>query len=315
MPRTQSAETAALRFGAVLAASGPVILTAFGIGRESTGWFCSGTNSGPYAPQSASWELLFWAELLLPVLLAALLLRGPRRATLLAVSAVGAVLALGLFTAVLLPAADPCTGHALPVTLPWPLIFCYPVAAVSLILAARSPLPPARHGVVIWVIASAAAAWTAATSRLPATIDKLPGHLVEAPEPFWYGFARWASEAETIGLPIVIVALGAAAKGWWGRLGGIAAGGLLLLFALLDVVACVSQYGSELQVRLVSLIKWPLLLAALLVLLATWSRQGPGTVRPLRGKIPGQPKDLAILIVVLAGALWLVVTSFSPSSP
>lgn len=35
-----------------------------------------------------------------------------------------------------------------------------------------------------------------------------------------------------------------------------------------------------------SLIKWPLLLAALLVLLATWSRQGPGTVRPLQGKIP-----------------------------
>ncbi|MGW0482800.1 hypothetical protein [Nonomuraea sp. NPDC003214] len=33
----------ALRAGAVLAASGPVILTTFGIGRPGTGWFCATT--------------------------------------------------------------------------------------------------------------------------------------------------------------------------------------------------------------------------------------------------------------------------------
>ncbi|GAA2292407.1 hypothetical protein GCM10010149_45030 [Nonomuraea roseoviolacea subsp. roseoviolacea] len=141
---------AALRFGAVLAASGPVILTAFGVGRRSVGWFCSAPDlagEGPYALESTPGELLFWAVLLLPVLLAGLLLRGSRRATPAAVAAVGVVLAFGLFTAFFLPGLDPCTARLRAVVPPWPLIVCYPVAAGTLLLA---PRPPSARGSAPW---------------------------------------------------------------------------------------------------------------------------------------------------------------------
>ncbi len=95
---TPSPKTAALlRSGAVLAASGPVILTAFGIGRQTVGWFCApppyhaGENSYPledlyafegpyslagpyrwssYAPDDLPGKLLFWVVLLLPIIVA-----------------------------------------------------------------------------------------------------------------------------------------------------------------------------------------------------------------------------------------------------
>ncbi|MFD8533055.1 hypothetical protein ACFV0L_37155 [Streptosporangium canum] len=317
--------TAALRFGAVLAAAGPVILAAFEVGRESVGWFCFGADFGPSALESTSWELRFWAELLLPAVLAGLLLRGPRRATLTAVSAVGSVLALGLVTAVFLPGTDPCTGQALPVVLPWYLIVCYMGAAASLVLAARSPLPPVRHGVVLWAVAAAAAAWTVVICRLPVAADDFPapGLVYEASESFWDAPEMWAFTAEVIGLPIVIVALAAAAKGAapgrWGRLTGAGVGVFLLLFALIDLVAHVSRYGSDFSVHPATLVRWPLLLAAVLTLLATRRRQEPasrtGIIRSLRHKTPGQPKDLAVLIVVVVAAAWLVVSSFAPNSP
>ncbi|WP_371781870.1 hypothetical protein [Streptosporangium subroseum] len=94
---TASSATAILRFGAVLAAAGPVILMALEIGGESTVWICSGTFSGSHALESASRELL-----------------------------------------------------------PWLLITCYPVAAVSLALAVRSPLSRTERGGALWMLAVAA---------------------------------------------------------------------------------------------------------------------------------------------------------------
>ncbi|AWS47768.1 hypothetical protein [Streptosporangium sp. 'caverna'] len=327
---TASSATAALRFGAVLAAAGPVILMALEIGGESTVWVCSGTFSGSHALESASRELLFWAELLLPVVLAGLVLRAPRRATLTAALAIGSVLALGLFTAIFLPGTDPCGVRELPVVLPWLLIACYPVAAVSLALAARSPLSRTERGGALWMLAVAAAAWTAITCRLPtmtwsfptATDVLTPGLRYGAPESFWDAFNAWVSGADAIGLPIVIVALAAAAKGAsarWGRPAGAGAGALLLVFALLDAVVRFSPYEGDFQEHPLGLVRWPLLLAAALVVAATWSRREPlsvtGVVRSLRSRIPGRPKDLAVLVVIVVAAVWLVISSFEPASP
>ncbi|MFG1679580.1 hypothetical protein ACGFNP_05360 [Nonomuraea sp. NPDC049269] len=66
---------------------------------------------GPYALENVPGELLLWGVLLQPVVVAGLLLRGSRRATLTAVVVVGTVLAFGLVTALLLPGPDPCTGQ------------------------------------------------------------------------------------------------------------------------------------------------------------------------------------------------------------
>ncbi|MFC7646995.1 hypothetical protein ACFQX6_45505 [Streptosporangium lutulentum] len=40
-----------------------------------------------------------------------------------------------------------------------------------------------------------------------------------------------------------------------------------------------------------------------------------GVARSLRNKIPGRPKDLAVLVVIVVAAAWLVVSSFTPTSP
>ncbi|MEV6868008.1 hypothetical protein AB0M44_44370 [Streptosporangium subroseum] len=318
-PETRSSATAALRFGAVLAASGPLILTAFEVGGKSTVTIvCVGPTSDPPALESALWELLFWAKLLLPVVLAGLVLRMPRRATLTAVSAVGAVLALGLFTAIFLPGTAPCGVWEFPVMLPWSLIVCYPVAAVSLALAARSPLSRTEHGGALWTLAVAAATWTAVTWDLPTVTDDVlaPGLRYEASEPFWDAPEVWVSEAYVIGLPVMIVALAAAVKGasaQWGRL----AGALLLVFALLDAVVQFSCYKGAFQGHPVDLVRWPLLLTAVLVVAVTWRHWEPvtGVVRSLRDKIPGRPKDLAALVVIVIAAVWLVISSFAPTSP
>ncbi|MEV6865623.1 hypothetical protein AB0M44_32065 [Streptosporangium subroseum] len=331
---TQSSATAALRFGAVLVAAGPVILTTFKVGGESTIWICSGIFSGPHALESASRELLFWATLLLPVVLAGLVLRAPRRATLTAALAIGSVLALGLFTAIFLPGTDPCGVRELPVVLPWFMIACYPVAAVSLALAARSPLSRTERGGALWTLAVAAATWTAITCRLPTMTWSLPAaprdvltpglryETYGTPESFWNALDAWVPEADAIGLPVVIVALAAAAKGAsarWGRPAGAGAGALLLVFALLDAVMQFSPYEGDFQEYPLGLVRWPLLLAAALVVAAAWSRREPlsvtGVVRSLRSKIPERPKDLAVLVVIVVAAVWLVLSSFEPASP
>jgi hypothetical protein len=265
--RSPLAET--LRFGAVLAASGPVILSSFGVGRESFGYTCYASYAGPSALESTSWDLLFCATLLLPVVLAGLLLRGPRRATTMAVSAVGAVLAFGLFVAVSMPGTHPCTGEAFPVRLPWYLVACYVVAIVSLLLAARSPLPEAGQPVTLWAVAAVAATWATGASFLPFAAD---GPLTTVTwDSTWDLSEMFASDAERIGLPIMVVALAAAARGVApgrpGRLAGLVAGAFLLGFALLSLL---TRYGNALPGEYGGLIRWPLLLAAVLVLLATW---------------------------------------------
>ncbi|WP_326820130.1 hypothetical protein [Streptosporangium sp. NBC_01756] len=328
---------AVLRFGAVLAVSGPVILTTFGVGRQSVGWFCSATGpapypmEGPYALENVPGELLFWGVLLLPVVMAALLLRGSRRATLTAVAAVGVVLAFGLFIAFLLPGPDPCTGQERVAVPPWPLIVCYPVAG-ALLLAARPPLPPRWHGIILWAGAVGAAAWAAAFHRFPVTFGRsftVVYASIEAPESFWDDLAWWSGDADRIGLPVVLVALAtaarAAASARWERSAGSAAAVVLLLFPLRDVVAYVRWYGGDFQTSLVDSVRWHLLLAAVLVASAVWSpRQRiswAGTVRLTRhvirrqskDMIPGQAKNLAVAVVITATAVWLVVSSFTPT--
>ncbi|MER5423450.1 hypothetical protein [Streptosporangium roseum] len=335
---TQSPATAAFRFGAVLAASGPVILTTFGVGKQSFGWFCSATGSGPsamegpYALENAPGELLFWGVLLLPAVVAGLLLHGSRRAMLSAVAAVGTVLAFGLVTAFLLPGPNPCTGQERAVVPPWPLIVCYPAAAGALLLAARSPLPRRRYGIILWAGAVGAAAWAAMYHRFTVTYDRflvVSYVLDEVPESPWNDLAWWSGDADRIGLPIVFVASAAAARAAtsarWERPAGTAAAAVILLFPLLDVVAYVRWYGSDFQIPLADAVRWNLLLAAVLVAAAAWSPQvrisRAGTVRlarhMIRGQsrdmIPGQAKNLAVAIMIAATAVWLVVSSFTPT--
>ncbi|WP_219498799.1 hypothetical protein [Nonomuraea ceibae] len=227
----------ALRAGAVLAASGPVILTTFGIGRPGTGWFCAPTvltapdgptsltvptaPDGPYALGGAHLpgELLFWGVLLLPVAVAWLLLRGSRRATLAAVAAVGVVLAYGLGTAFLLPGPDPCTGLARAAEPPWLLIGCYPVAAAAALLtASRSARPRRPYRIVLWLLAVGAAAWGPAFHRLTPVVHEerlLHTVYVWTRGTFWDDLTQWSVDAGVIGLPVVLVALAATAYSHW----------------------------------------------------------------------------------------------------
>ncbi len=331
------------RFGAVLAVSGPVILMTFGAGRQSVGWFCSATGSalyppeGPYALVNVPGELLFWGVLLLPVVVAGLLLRGSRRAMLTAVATVGAVLALGLFIAFLLPGLDPCTGQERTAVPPWLLIVCYSVAVGALLLAARSPLHrgplPARwHGTILWAGAVGAAVWAAAFHRFPVTFGRFLTVVytgAEASESFWNDLAWWSGCADMIGLPVVLVALAAtaraAASARWERPAGTMVAAVLLLFPLLDVAEYVRWYGEDIQIPLVDSVRWHLLLAAVLVVSAVWSpRQRiswAGTVRlarhMIRGQskdvIPGRAKNVAVAVVIAATAVWLVLSSFAPT--
>ncbi|MEU8205105.1 hypothetical protein [Streptosporangium sp. NPDC049046] len=337
---TRAPMVAALRFGAVLVVSGPVILTTFGAGRQSVGWFCSATNpalyssEGPYALVSVPGELLFWNVLLLPVIVAGLLLRGSRRATLTAVAAVGTVLAFGLFIAFLLPGLDPCTGQERVTVPPWPLIVCYSTATGALLLAARSPLhrkplPPRWHRTILWAGAIGAAAWAAAFHRFPVTSGRFLVVLytdVETLESFSNDLARWSGDADKIGLPVVLVALAAtAASTRWARPIGTAVAAVLLLFPLLDVAEYVRCYDEDFRMSLVDSVRWHLLLAAVLVASAVRnSRQRISwaeTARlarqmfhgPSKDRILGQAKKVAVAVVITATVVWLVASSFTPT--
>ncbi|WP_405142602.1 hypothetical protein OG589_35160 [Sphaerisporangium sp. NBC_01403] len=327
---------AALRFGAVLASSGPVILTTFGVGVDAFGWTCYEDYQDPSTMEVAAWQLLYWSRLLLPVLLAGLALREPRRATPIAVSALGAVLAAGLLTAVALPGTDSCTGRALPVTLPWTLIACYAVA-IWLILAARSPVPPVKHGVTLWTVAAAAAVWATVGCRTPAAaavcatgdcrtlfavFDVSQGsHLLYQESP-WDAVVSWANSAGPAGLPIVVVALAATARavatGRLRRLACLGAGTTLLALSLLDLLERL-RYGLGFDEHPAVLVRWHLFLAGTLIVLSPWRYRRPtahaATVRSLWNRIPERPRDLAVLIGVAAAVVWLTLSYFAPSSP
>ncbi|WP_156325285.1 hypothetical protein [Nonomuraea sp. SBT364] len=333
LAETPSPVAAALRVGAVLTASGPVILTTFGIGRQSVGWFCSETSStpflaeGPYALEHVPGELLFWGVLLLPVAVAGLLLRGSRRATLTAVATVGAVLAFGLVTAYFLPGSDPCTGQERTVMPPWPLIVCYPVTAGALCLAARSSLPRRPYGIILWAGAAGAAAWGAMFHRWTITygMRALEVIYVQLPESPWSHLDEWSGEADQNGLPVILVALTAAASLRWGRRAGAAGAAALVLFPLLDVATYISWYGGDSEMPLADSVRWPLLVAAVLVASAgrrpgvriTWAE----TAHLARRVISGRPeslaarraRDVALAVVIVAAGLWMIASSFAPT--
>ncbi|MFI7225881.1 hypothetical protein ACIBO5_21915 [Nonomuraea angiospora] len=332
-----SLKAALLRIGAVVAASGPVILTAFGVGRQSVGWFCFSPAPAPYppegpyelagpyslvgpaglgvyAPDDLPGELLFWAVLLLPIVVAGLVLNGSRRATFTAVAAIAAVLAYGLVVAFLLPGPDPCTEREHAVTPPWLLIISYPVAAGALLPTARSALPRRKYGMFLWAGAAVAAAWAAMFHRVPASYGKFMGVVYVTEGSSWDGLAWWFGDADKIGLPVVIVALAATAPTLWKRTAGTAAAAALLLFVLLDLVTYISCQSDAFGVLFADSVRWRLLLAAVLVALAAWRPQARlSAVHLARSLISGRARDVTVAILIVACAVWLIVSSFAPT--
>ncbi|MFC4533835.1 hypothetical protein [Sphaerisporangium dianthi] len=321
----------------MLATAGPVIAAPFGADMRSTGWFCPLPVSYPYSPQRVLVEALFWARPLLPVVVACLLLRWPGKATGASVCAIGAALALALVTVAGMPGTDPCTGTDLAFSPPWILIACYAAAVVSLIAAASSPPPPARRGVLLWVPAAAVAGWTAAACRTPVIdVGPLVAGVVHTPDTPLDVVWLWASTADVAGLPVVIVALAAAATGTvsarWGRLAGTAAGvffvllSLRVLLSLHDLVWIVGYLADDLA-ELPREVHWHLLLAAALTVVATVrAYRAPVATTDAGSTPPGERlagraaraagavrrrRDLAILVVVAISAAWLVVSSFT----
>ncbi|SDK74970.1 hypothetical protein [Nonomuraea jiangxiensis] len=328
---------AVLRFGAVLAASGPVLLTAFGIGRQSVGWFCSSPASAPYPPDgpyalvNLPAEVLFWAVLLLPVVVAGLLLLGSRRATLAAAAVIAAVLVYGLVTAYLVPGLDPCTGQERAAVPPWLLIVCYPMAVMALLAASRRPLTRSRHGIILWAGAAGAAAWAALFHRCAITYDErgLTFVFVTFPKSFLDDLSWWSGSADAIGLPVVLVALAATAQATVPvrreRSPATVAAAALLLFPLLDLAAYLTYDSDDYELPFIDSVRWPLLLAALLVASTTWrtwtrtprtriTRLAQSLIRRLSERMtPGLAKNLVVAAVIAAAGIWLVATSFTPT--
>ncbi|MGP3964393.1 hypothetical protein ACTWPT_51380 [Nonomuraea sp. 3N208] len=145
----------------------------------------------------------------------------------------------------------------------------------------------------------------------------------------WDGLAWWSGDADMIGLPVVIVALAAAATATaptrWKRIAGIAAAAALLSFILLDIVTYTSLESDAFGLLFAGSVRWRLLLAAVLVASAAWHPRvrisWAGTVHLARNMIRGQLKgvisrrtrDLTMAIVIVAGAVCLVVSSFTPT--
>src|SRR5437868_3745593 len=169
-PGTRSPRTTELYSGAVLMAAVPVILRT-----SDTGGFCPIylESIHPAPLEVFTGELLFWAAILIPTLLSHLLLRAARHLTRTAISAMAAALALTLIAATALPGTDLCTRLALPVTLPWPQLLCYPAAALLLLLAAKSPHPRTTQSLTLWTITTLAATSTTFLLRFPTIIEQL----------------------------------------------------------------------------------------------------------------------------------------------
>ncbi|GIH98234.1 hypothetical protein [Planobispora takensis] len=310
---------AALRFGSVLAVATPAILYSFGVGLESVTYFCYGTGSSPTVAETVSWEALWWAEFLLPAVLAGILLRGPRRATVAALSAIGVVLALALATALLLPRTDPC-GRELPAAPPWDVVVCYVLAMAALVAAAGSPPAPARRPVPLWAVSAVAAGWTTVSSRFPTIADDFPSagliSIENYTETFWDTLQVRAWDAEAAGLPVVIVALAAAVRAAGSdraaRRAGIVAAVPLLGLAAVDLLACLGRpYAGESSVDYAGLVEWPLLLSAVLVLWAVLRPSAPGASGLRWTTSPERLRNLMLVAGIAVAALWLVVSSFT----
>ncbi|GGL53195.1 hypothetical protein [Planomonospora parontospora] len=270
----------ALRFGAVLAASGPVILRSTGISlAELSVGVCYKINPDLlHMAATTWWWLVFWAQLLLPVVLAGLLLRLPRRAASLGITAVCAVLALRLAaTAFPLDTPSPLPGRALPGESPWPSVVCYCLAVAALLLAARAPAPPVHRGALLWAAAVAVAAWTVGRLTLAQADPSSFGWFAYMPpELMWKQPGAWSCKADVDGVLIVLVALVAAVGTITAELlrRGVALGfaALLVLGAFEGFVAAFILWPAEYFDLAVAamFIRWHLLAVAALTVAATY---------------------------------------------
>ncbi|MCT9929781.1 hypothetical protein N5079_06050 [Planotetraspora sp. A-T 1434] len=276
--------TAALRFGAILAASVPTVLYAFGVGRVRANWSCFAASYMSDV-EMVSREIVLWGSLLLPVVLAGLLLYGSRWTTFMGVISICAVLLMRLVLVVGGLDHEACAREALPAVLPWSLIACYVLAAALLIMAGSSPSPGAGWRVAALWGAAVVAAWTTVDFGYVLLVDSggISGSSADYPSSFWDGLGAWAFDAEATGLPLAVVALAMAStvltKGWLGRLGGLLGVGFLLGFAAVGGPTGFTCYAPDCSESALSLVSWPSLLAAIFPLLAVYvraSRNGSG---------------------------------------
>lgn len=281
----------ALRFGAVLAASGPVVLRTARLGLADVHpGICFHPADALLVTGDRWWWLLSWAEILLPVVLAGLLLHAPRRAVPLGVTAVCAVLAFRLF-AVSLPLGlySSLPGLSLPAVGPWPSAVCYAVAVVALLLTARTPPFAAHRGTPLWPAAVVAAAWT--LGRLTFTPQEAPSFgwfAYPPPTLLWKTPGAWSCKADADGLWIALIALAAAAgtvlagRPWRRVTAGLAVllvlGAVEELAALLIATAVTGGYASlPDNLAEATVIRWHLLAAAGFIMWAAFRSREPST--------------------------------------
>ncbi|MGI5156587.1 hypothetical protein [Microbispora sp. CA-102843] len=269
-----------LRVGIVLAASGPVVLRSFTLGPvDMDGMICWGRSAHvPFLlSRGTASTLLIWAELLLPVIMAGLLLCSSRWTAPLAACAVSAVLAFRLLVAVRAPGAGPFAVRLSLAESPWPSFACYGAAFLLLLAAPRAPRHAAGKELVLWGAAVGAAAWE--PLRLSLLLHRDAGGFsgwFALPEPrsVWEFPGLWGCKADADGLLVVLVVLAATAGHVMvdrpRRRVALATGALLVLAALeayvpVAISADAVTLWREFQLKASMLIRWHLLVAAALV--------------------------------------------------
>jgi hypothetical protein len=304
VPDTWVNRVGAVRFGTVLAASGPVALRAFALGpADMDGMICWRLPATVpfFLSRPTTWGLLSVAELVLPVILAGLFLLSSRWTVPLGAVAVLAVLAFRL----LVPLRGVFAGRLLEQS-PWPSIVCYGTAFLMLLAVAPSPRPRAGKEVVLWTAAAGAAAWISA--RLPVLLrgeaTGLFGWVAYGePRSLWNFPVLWSCKADVDGLPVVLVALVATAGA---VLPDRPRHRLTLATAMLLVIAAVEGYvpavismdseklRQEFQFEPAMLIRWHLFVAAALVVAAAFApkqewRLGASSTEGQGGDRPDRP--------------------------
>ncbi|QYC41971.1 hypothetical protein Nocox_21835 [Nonomuraea coxensis DSM 45129] len=264
-----------LRAGAVLAASAPVLLKTSGVtAAELVLGICGGIEgAGPSLMTVTPWgNLLSWAELMLPAVLACLLLAAPRHSVALGTAAISAALMLRL------PSETHHTDSAghLPFAPHWAAVTWYAAALIALLLTARSPSSPARPEAVFWALAMAASAVTAGWASLRPASGAAGWVLGTKPaEVLWNHPWAWSCKAEVDGVLIVLVALAAAA----GTVAThrarrhitLATAALLGLAALQRAIENLT-HGTE-SALMITGIRWNLLVAAALVVTTLYAER------------------------------------------
>ncbi|GAA0405743.1 hypothetical protein GCM10009530_67380 [Microbispora corallina] len=285
---------------AVLAASGPVVTRSFRLGpADMYGMICWGREDQAFfLPRPITWELVSWADLLLPAVLAGLLLRPSRWTAALGTVALCGVLALRILVTVRAPGAGPLTGGLTPAGpftdgLPpagplWTAALCSATATALLWTAARRPprsLPWPE--LALWAAAVVAAAWTAVRiSLIPGdeSVSSFGWSASGDPVTLWNYPVLWSCKADADGLPVVLVALAATASavltdGTRRRI-ALAAAALLGVAAVegfvpVALLADGERLREAAQVEAAMLIRWNLAVAAVLVAAATLWRRNP----------------------------------------